>query len=261
MAQDAHCLLAQLRREALLIASRELGKPLTGLSAACKPLALSPKWRRKLRLWDAALGLVEKISCESIAVAIDELKAEIQACRGKLGEDLKTAEVAVGAVPAHGAGPSGPIGVASRAEPDDLGPAEVTGCAAPARGAGPDRPISVDDRVVGVDVDDTAFARGAVPVFHTLGEPDIKAETDGSPPAGGGNPLNVAPLWPGGPTAEEYRRAYNTDPDELFNYPGVHNGTWWFEERGAVGMMACLRLKGWRSSFREGRLPMKGKGR
>ena len=58
---DAHLLLALLRREALVLASCELDASLTGLWVAAKRLGVSPAWKRKLRLWDSALGLAEKI--------------------------------------------------------------------------------------------------------------------------------------------------------------------------------------------------------
>ena len=53
---------------------------------AAKSLGLSPHWRRKLRHWDAAIGLTEKISPESIDSQIGLLQQEItraSAMRGK----------------------------------------------------------------------------------------------------------------------------------------------------------------------------------
>ena len=76
-ATDAHLLVANLHRRAMLLCAATGGKPYQGLEMAAKSLGLSPHWRRKLRHWDAAVGLTEKISPESIVSQIDLLQQEI----------------------------------------------------------------------------------------------------------------------------------------------------------------------------------------
>ena len=78
---DAHLLLADLHRKALLLAAHEAGSPFQGLSMAGKRLGLSNTWRRKLCIWDAALGLCEKISPQSVETHLAALEAELVRAR------------------------------------------------------------------------------------------------------------------------------------------------------------------------------------
>ena len=75
--RDAHLLLAKLRRDAILLVHSELGVHVQGLSISGKQLGLSSAWRRRLREWDSALGLVEKISPQTIRKHLDGLKLEL----------------------------------------------------------------------------------------------------------------------------------------------------------------------------------------
>ena len=74
---DAHLLLADLHRKALLLAAHEAVSPFQGLSMAGKRLGLSNTWRRKLCIWDAALGLCEKISPQSVETHLAAFEAEL----------------------------------------------------------------------------------------------------------------------------------------------------------------------------------------
>ena len=64
--EDAHLLVASLHRRALLICNSFANSSFQGLAAAAKPCGLKGGWRRRLREWDAALGLTEKISEETV---------------------------------------------------------------------------------------------------------------------------------------------------------------------------------------------------
>ena len=78
--EDPHLLVAKLHRAALVRCAAAAGKPLNGLSVAAKSLGMSSSWKRTLRLWDATLGLTEKISEESIVSYLGKLDAEIARC-------------------------------------------------------------------------------------------------------------------------------------------------------------------------------------
>ena len=75
---DAHLLIAGLHRAALLRLSAATGTPLQGLHVGGSRLKLSNAWRRRLRIWDAALGLAEKISAQSLPVYLAQLDVEIE---------------------------------------------------------------------------------------------------------------------------------------------------------------------------------------
>ena len=74
---DAHLLLARLRREALGVASDTLGIPLTGLSSSAARLGLDTQWKRTICTWDSALGIAEKITEASVDIAIRDFKDEL----------------------------------------------------------------------------------------------------------------------------------------------------------------------------------------
>ena len=75
---DAHVLLASMHRQALIMASNCAGRHFQGLSVAGKQLNLSNTWRRKLRSWDAALGLCEKITKQAVEEHLDKLGLELK---------------------------------------------------------------------------------------------------------------------------------------------------------------------------------------
>ncbi len=70
---DAHLLVAFLHRKALLRMTHAFGKNVQGLTMGARALSLSTNWRRKARELDACLGIVEKISMESIARWLGDL--------------------------------------------------------------------------------------------------------------------------------------------------------------------------------------------
>ena len=74
---DAHLLVAGLHRRAMLLCSQAGNRPFQGLSAAGTALELNNKWRRRLRIWDAVLGLTEKISPASVEAHLAELQQEL----------------------------------------------------------------------------------------------------------------------------------------------------------------------------------------
>ena len=80
---DAHLLIAQLHRRALMRMVAASGRHHQGLAMAAKALGVSPNWARRLRSWDASLGLAEKISPCSINEYIQKLDVEINRCRVK----------------------------------------------------------------------------------------------------------------------------------------------------------------------------------
>lgn len=59
---DAHALVASVRRRLLVLAADTCGIKFQGLAQATKHLGLSSAWRRRGRELDATLGIVEKIS-------------------------------------------------------------------------------------------------------------------------------------------------------------------------------------------------------
>ena len=86
-ADDAHVLMAMLHRQALFICHRAAGETFNGLDMAAKGLGLAPTWRRRLRQWDCCLGLVEKISMQTITKHLALLEAEIaRAQTGREGD-------------------------------------------------------------------------------------------------------------------------------------------------------------------------------
>ena len=74
---DAHLLVAALHRRAMLLCSQAGNRPFQGLSAAGSSLNIDNKWRRRLRIWDAVLGLTEKISPASVEAHLAELQQEV----------------------------------------------------------------------------------------------------------------------------------------------------------------------------------------
>ena len=88
---DSHLLIAQLHRRVLLLAAEEVGDRLQGLAVAGKKLGVSSNWQRRLRNWDAALGLEEKIcaqSCGLVCQGVREGDRQVpwlQAARGSAG--------------------------------------------------------------------------------------------------------------------------------------------------------------------------------
>ena len=79
---DAHLLIARLHRVALLRISARLGYKIQGLSIGANRLGLPSRWKRKCRDIDAALGLAEKISRESIDAFLADLDAEMALVQG-----------------------------------------------------------------------------------------------------------------------------------------------------------------------------------
>mmetsp|Transcript_102899 Transcript_102899/g.204239 ORF Transcript_102899/g.204239 Transcript_102899/m.204239 type:complete len:312 (+) Transcript_102899:99-1034(+) len=101
MDDDAHLLMARLHRKALLVCNKAAADSFNGLDVAGKALELGPHWRRKLRIWDACIGLIEKLSQESIEAHVHQLSLAIATAKtGSTG----VAEVhePVGAQPAAG---------------------------------------------------------------------------------------------------------------------------------------------------------------
>jgi len=75
--EDAHVLMATLRRQALIRCHHAANGISNGLDMAAKALALSPKWGRRLGTWECCLGLIEKISVEGIDKHLALLDAKI----------------------------------------------------------------------------------------------------------------------------------------------------------------------------------------
>ena len=73
---DAHLLVAALHRMALVRLSSASHSKQQGLTMAAKQLRFSSRWRRRTRELDACLGLVEKISWQSINDWMKELEEE-----------------------------------------------------------------------------------------------------------------------------------------------------------------------------------------
>ena len=78
MCNDPHLLVAKLHRGALLQVHAAVSGHTQGLSQGGKLLRLSPAWRRRLRQWDACLGLVEKISEITVHAWLGRLQEELQ---------------------------------------------------------------------------------------------------------------------------------------------------------------------------------------
>ena len=74
---DAHLLVAKLHREALLRMTCSADEHFQGLGVAARFLGLSSNWKRKARELDAVLGIVEKISEQSICKFLRELDDEL----------------------------------------------------------------------------------------------------------------------------------------------------------------------------------------
>ena len=70
---DAHALVAALHRRAMVLTAAASGQHQQGLGMAAKRLGLGSQWKRRLREWDACLGLVEKITPESIDLFLGQL--------------------------------------------------------------------------------------------------------------------------------------------------------------------------------------------
>ena len=77
---DSHLLVAKLHRCDLLRLSAAAGCHFQGLAMAGKAVGVSPNWARRLRLWDGALGLTEKISTYSVDDFLLKLDAELSRC-------------------------------------------------------------------------------------------------------------------------------------------------------------------------------------
>ena len=77
---DAHLLVAQLHRQALVKLSNVSGRKWQGLSVAGRQMQLAPRWKRKLRELDSTLGIVEKISVASCRQWLDDLDVELRRC-------------------------------------------------------------------------------------------------------------------------------------------------------------------------------------
>ena len=102
MMDDAHTLVAQLHRRALLRLSDAAGSSFQGLAMAGKAVGVSSNWARRLRLWDGALGLTEKISRHSVNECLEKLDIEIDRCQQVRGTG----------------GTNGMLGIASETEID-----------------------------------------------------------------------------------------------------------------------------------------------
>ena len=74
---DVHLLVASLHRQAMVLLSDRSGYHFQGLGAAGAHMKLSSSWKRKLRTWDALLGIAEKITEASVVKYMKELRCEV----------------------------------------------------------------------------------------------------------------------------------------------------------------------------------------
>lgn len=79
---DVHLLVAKMHRQALLSMTRAADQHFNGLAMAAGALGLSSSWRRRARDLDAALGLVEKVSEQSIVKYMADLHEELSRASG-----------------------------------------------------------------------------------------------------------------------------------------------------------------------------------
>ena len=77
---DAHLLVAKLHRRALILGAAHAGRHFQGCGALGRHLRLASVWQKRLVAWDAALGLTEKITVQSVNAYLADLEGEILRC-------------------------------------------------------------------------------------------------------------------------------------------------------------------------------------
>merc|ERR1712032_609983 len=68
------------------------GRPFQGLSAASSFFKMTSQWKRRMREWDASLGLSEKITVQSIEEYMLKLDEELDRCTNMRTNDDVTGD-------------------------------------------------------------------------------------------------------------------------------------------------------------------------